>query len=912
MTVADGANQPLTILKVLVGGLAIDAKSGLWISPLHGMPSVPRLFPFDLIYLDEELRVLHLTEFVPGAEFPPYHPEVTSALILPPQSLQTTQTRQDDLLLICPAEEMDRQIAALHSSSPVGARTNSFAHDPHVRPSDFAFDAEQRTTFGSRFAGASKAGAAVAVADEVPALASPAQTTERGLGASTRKKWPLKPAAAADSKPEIAPAAPRLPGNERTVLSENKVFIPKSVLAAIGIEPATETVAEAAVNVSAPTEASGPAPADAPVISITELILERPRAVDPPAIIGVRGEPVNGDIEDLFSNWMDAPSLASSRKPPLAPSVRQSIKSATAPAPKEMQGKEANTAAASPVVAGDVESVNPRVVQTDSVTAPLVANIESGAVPVAHIESVADAVRHIEQVGSKVTAEPAAMASSANEAETLSSLKSQTEAVPVKTQKLADEIVVEAKPELSRVEQSFEAAPALNESQSETGVAEAAPSARNSAKDITPPKSTPAGVEGLAQPRQAPTSTVAQYGMWRASLPTAVMPVASQKVNAKEPNRPVEPSVPPKETAKSSAETTKLSTSKASEASPPVKEPVSPAPAALVEVTTQGPAATPSRGSVDARSTPSKERVHVSNAGMVKAPEAVSRRPVVADDFFAAKERRQPLNKAAAHAAPERSAAEEFMRPAVGEASNGGTSAPAIAVAPEAVDMVQRRLGIGQANGFETPATEEGQKTELAKAEISVPIQLERLKSVDRAELVPRPETAVSSQSPMAPKEIETAVQNGKSKAQPVRAEGHGKIPEPPRTLAERFKRWINPEAKPNSDRRRAHRRYVPGMVAHYYTGGAPKPHDIADISMTGFYLLTEDRWMPDTMIQMTLQKPCANGERKQSITVLSRIVRRGSDGVAAQFVMPESLDPHSHDVQPSQTTDRFALARFI
>jgi hypothetical protein len=101
-------------------------------------------------------------------------------------------------------------------------------------------------------------------------------------------------------------------------------------------------------------------------------------------------------------------------------------------------------------------------------------------------------------------------------------------------------------------------------------------------------------------------------------------------------------------------------------------------------------------------------------------------------------------------------------------------------------------------------------------------------------------------------------------------------------------------------------------MVAHYYTGGAPKPHEVADISMTGFYLLTEERWMPQTMIQMTLQKPCAKGERKQSITVLSRIVRRGSDGVAAEFVMPEGLDPMSHDIQPSQATDRFSLARFL
>jgi hypothetical protein len=149
-----------------------------------------------------------------------------------------------------------------------------------------------------------------------------------------------------------------------------------------------------------------------------------------------------------------------------------------------------------------------------------------------------------------------------------------------------------------------------------------------------------------------------------------------------------------------------------------------------------------------------------------------------------------------------------------------------------------------------------------------------------------------------------------KISAQPVNA--NGKAKQQPLTLGMRFKRWLNPEAPTSSDRRKAYRRYVPGMVAHYYTGGAPKPHDVADISMTGIYLLTDDRWMPETMIQMTLQKPCAKGERKQSIAVLAKIVRRGSDGVAAQFVMPESLDPHSHDVQPSQATDRFSLARFI
>ena len=151
--------------------------------------------------------------------------------------------------------------------------------------------------------------------------------------------------------------------------------------------------------------------------------------------------------------------------------------------------------------------------------------------------------------------------------------------------------------------------------------------------------------------------------------------------------------------------------------------------------------------------------------------------------------------------------------------------------------------------------------------------------------------------------------QEGQLKSLDV-ATSRSKVP-PLTGLRSKFKQWLKPAAHP-SDRRHAQRRYVPGMYAHYYTGGAPKPHQVADISMSGFYLLTEDRWMAGTMIQMTLQKPCAKGQQRQSITVLSRIVRRGSDGVAAEFVMPESIDSQSQDLLPSQATDRFALARFL
>ena len=71
VTVADTASEPLKMLKVLVGGLGLDTVSGLLLSPLYAAPAVPRLFPFDLLYLDSDNQVVDAEEILPGVEFPP-------------------------------------------------------------------------------------------------------------------------------------------------------------------------------------------------------------------------------------------------------------------------------------------------------------------------------------------------------------------------------------------------------------------------------------------------------------------------------------------------------------------------------------------------------------------------------------------------------------------------------------------------------------------------------------------------------------------------------------------------------------------------------------------------------------------------------------------------------------------------
>ena len=69
--------------------------------------------------------------------------------------------------------------------------------------------------------------------------------------------------------------------------------------------------------------------------------------------------------------------------------------------------------------------------------------------------------------------------------------------------------------------------------------------------------------------------------------------------------------------------------------------------------------------------------------------------------------------------------------------------------------------------------------------------------------------------------------------------------------------------------------------------GGDPVAHTIRDISSSGLYVLTGERWYPGTVIRMTLadrRQPSA----ERSITVYAGVVRWGNDGVGLQFLVPD------------------------
>jgi Flp pilus assembly protein TadG len=123
-----------------------------------------------------------------------------------------------------------------------------------------------------------------------------------------------------------------------------------------------------------------------------------------------------------------------------------------------------------------------------------------------------------------------------------------------------------------------------------------------------------------------------------------------------------------------------------------------------------------------------------------------------------------------------------------------------------------------------------------------------------------------------------------------------------------RFLEWLL-----SRERRRATRQDAPELVAHYWDGAAPMPRDVRDISSTGIYLVTEERWYPGTQVLMTLQIPsAAENDPDRSILVNAKVVRFGTDGVGLQLVMPENGASRGAHTFGVKGTDRKTFHRFL
>ena len=109
---------------------------------------------------------------------------------------------------------------------------------------------------------------------------------------------------------------------------------------------------------------------------------------------------------------------------------------------------------------------------------------------------------------------------------------------------------------------------------------------------------------------------------------------------------------------------------------------------------------------------------------------------------------------------------------------------------------------------------------------------------------------------------------------------------------------WLYPELELESveKRQREHRRAPrvadPGLIGYYFSSGNSEPHPIRNFSVWGFYMVTEEKWLPGTIIRLTLQVVGTDGSNPgDALTVHARVVNWDKEGAGFEFVLPGFLE---------------------
>ncbi|HZB87033.1 MAG TPA: hypothetical protein VE291_00075 [Terracidiphilus sp.] len=105
---------------------------------------------------------------------------------------------------------------------------------------------------------------------------------------------------------------------------------------------------------------------------------------------------------------------------------------------------------------------------------------------------------------------------------------------------------------------------------------------------------------------------------------------------------------------------------------------------------------------------------------------------------------------------------------------------------------------------------------------------------------------------------------------------------------------WLFPDLQLDTvhirqrEARRAPRIVNPGLIGYFFTGGISKPNEIRNLSVTGFFMKTKERWLTGTVIRITLQMVDSAGDDPlDSITVHTRVVNWNAEGGGFEFVLP-------------------------
>lgn len=123
--------------------------------------------------------------------------------------------------------------------------------------------------------------------------------------------------------------------------------------------------------------------------------------------------------------------------------------------------------------------------------------------------------------------------------------------------------------------------------------------------------------------------------------------------------------------------------------------------------------------------------------------------------------------------------------------------------------------------------------------------------------------------------------------------------------LMKRLMRWLVP------DQRVATRHTMPPVTAYLGLVRSSKEFKVGDVSVAGFYMLTDERWIHGTGFPVTLERT-DEASQGQTLTVYATVVRTGEDGVGFTFLKPAEEEQQNGDTPGSTRVDLTKLAQFL
>jgi len=115
---ATQGDRPLARLKQWLGMSAHRVDEGCWIHPRNERRAISFFNARDIVYLDENHRVLHVLESLRALRVLPLRNDAASLLALPVHTISSSKTRAGNQLLICAASEMEMRLKILTQGEP--------------------------------------------------------------------------------------------------------------------------------------------------------------------------------------------------------------------------------------------------------------------------------------------------------------------------------------------------------------------------------------------------------------------------------------------------------------------------------------------------------------------------------------------------------------------------------------------------------------------------------------------------------------------------------------------------------------------------------------------------------------------------------------------------------------------------